>query len=53
LLHWWTSHTRAGTKRKGMHISLISAPGAWAYRPDWVEGTMESTEDIDQFGNAL
>jgi len=52
-LHWWTSHTRAGTKRKGMNISLISAPGAWAYRRNWTEGTLESTEDIDQFGNAL
>jgi len=32
LLHWWTTHTRVGLKRKGLKVSLLRAPGAWAYQ---------------------
>jgi len=53
LLHWWTTHTRTATKRKGLKISLISAPCAWAYRRVWEEGSYELSKYIDYNRNAL
>jgi len=31
LLHWWSTHTRRGTLRKNLSISLIDTLGPWAY----------------------
>jgi len=53
LLHWWSTHTRKGALRKNLCISLVEAPGPWAYKRGWISDSTESSEKIDQYGNEL
>jgi len=53
LLHWWSTHTRRGTLRKNLSISLLHAPGPWAYKRGWNTNSTDSSEEIDQYGNEL
>jgi len=53
LLHWWSTHTRKGTFRKNLNLSLMEAPRAWAYKRVWNGDTQECSEEVDQYENEL
>jgi len=51
---WWSTHTRRGTlKKRGVHLSMISVPGARAFKRAWNGECEGEFVQIDEMGNEL